>query len=107
MNTAQIEQSVRRLYEAQEEKKKFDEYYNEVRKKEQLAVTNFMFTNLPKGEETFDIELKDGMNYYTNHVKLKVTKVRRRTITWKFEKLKQNISKFCDKIPNPHDNVYY
>ena len=21
--------------------------------------------------------------------------------------LKQNISKFCDKIPNPHDNVYY
>lgn len=93
MNTAQIEQSVRRLYEAQQEKKKFDEYYNEVRKKEQLAVTNFMFTNLPKGEETFDIELKDGANYYTNHVKLKVTKVRRKKLIWKFEKLKQNISK--------------
>ena len=93
MNTAQIEQSVRRLYEAQQEKKKFDEYYNEVRKKEQLAVTNFMFTNLPKGEETFDIELKDGVNYYTNHVKLKVTKVRRKKLTWKLEKLKQNISK--------------
>lgn len=93
MNTAQIEQSVRRLYEAQQEKKKFDQYYDEVRKKEQLAVTNFMFTNLPKGEETFDIELKDGVNYYTNHVKLKVTKVRRKKLTWKFEKLKQNISK--------------
>lgn len=93
MNTVQIEQSVRRLYEAQQEKKKFDKYYNEVRKKEQLAVINFMFTNLPKGEETFDIELKDGVNYYTNHVKLKVTKVRRKKLTWKFEKLKQNISK--------------
>ena len=33
------------------------------------------------------------MNYYTNHVKLKVTKVRRKKLTWKFEKLKQNISK--------------
>lgn len=38
MNTAQIEQSVRRLYEAQQEKKKFDEYYDEVRKKNSLQL---------------------------------------------------------------------
>ena len=43
-----IKDSVRKLYDAQQEKKQFDKYYEEVRKKEQLAISNFMFTNLPK-----------------------------------------------------------
>ena len=37
----QIKDNVRRLYDAQQEKKQFDKYYDEVRKKEQLAISNF------------------------------------------------------------------
>lgn len=71
-----IKDSVRKLYDAQQEKKQFDKYYEEVRKKEQLAISNFMFTSLQKGQNSFEIELDEGKGYYTNHVKLNVTRVR-------------------------------
>ena len=71
-----IKDSVRKLYDAQQEKKQFDKYYDEVRKKEQLSISNFMFTSLPKGQNSFEIELDEGAGYYTNHVKLNVTRVR-------------------------------
>ena len=56
-STALIKESVERLLLEKRTQEKAEKYYNDVRKKEQLAVTNFMFTNLPKGEETFDIEI--------------------------------------------------
>lgn len=90
---SQVKDSVRKLYDVQQEKKKFDEYYNEVRKKEQLAISNFMFTNLPKEQETFEIELDEGANYYTNHTKVRVTRVRQRKITWFLDKLKKKLDK--------------
>ena len=64
-----IKDSVRKLYDAQQEKKQFDKYYEEVRKKEQLAISNFMFTSLQKGQNSFEIELDEGEGYYTNHEK--------------------------------------
>lgn len=87
-----IKESVRKIYDAQKKKKKVDDWYNEVRKKEQLAISNYMFTNLPKGENTFDLTLDEGEEYYTNHVKLKVTRVRKKSIIWNLEKLKDALT---------------
>jgi hypothetical protein len=88
-----IKDSVRKLYDAQQGKKQFDKYYEEVRKKEQLAISNFMFTSLPKGQNSFEIELDEGAGYYTNHVKLNVTRVRTKKVTWLLGKLKQKVGK--------------
>lgn len=88
-----IKDSVRKLYDAQQGKKQFDKYYEEVRKKEQLAISNFMFTSLPKGQNSFEIELDEGERYYTNHVKLNVTRVRTKKVTWLLDKLKQKVGK--------------
>lgn len=99
-----IKDSVRKLYDAQQEKKQFDKYYEEVRKKEQLAISNFMFTSLPKGQETFEIELDEGANYYTNHTKVRVTRVRQRKITWFLDKLKQKLGK--DTYKDVVDKTY-
>lgn len=88
-----VKDNVRRLYDAQQEKKKFDKYYDAVRKKEQLAITNFMFTQLPRDQNSFEIELDEGETYYTNHVKLRVTNVRTKKITWKLDKMNQSIGK--------------
>ena len=89
----QIKDSVRKLYDAQQEKKQFDKYYEEVRKKEQLSISNFMFTNLPKDQNSFEIELDEGVGYYTNHMKLNVTRIRTKKVTWLLDKLKQRLGK--------------
>ena len=89
----QIKDSVRKLYDAQQEKKQFDKYYEEVRKKEQLSISNFMFTNLPKDQNSFEIELDEGVGYYTNHMKLNVTRIRTKRVTWLLDKLKQKLRK--------------
>lgn len=88
-----IKESVRKLYEAQQEKKKFEAFYNSVRKKEQISISNFMFTNLPEGQNSFEIELKDGVSYYENHVKLNVTRVRTKKIVWFLDKLKKKLDR--------------
>lgn len=89
----QIKDSVRKLYDAQQEKKQFDKYYDEVRKKEQLSISNFMFTNLPKDQNSFEVELDEDVGYYTNHMKLNVTRIRTKKVTWLLDKLKQRLGK--------------
>lgn len=88
-----IKDSVRKLYDAQQEKKQFDKYYEEVRKKEQISISNFMFTNFPKDQNSFEIELDEGAGYYTNHVRLNVTRIRTKKVTWLLDKLKQKLGK--------------
>lgn len=100
----QIKDSVRKLYDAQQEKKQFDKYYEEVRKKEQLSISNFMFTNLPKGKNSFEIELDEGVGYYTNHMKLNVTRIRTKRVTWLLDKLKQKLGK--DTYKDVVDKTY-
>lgn len=96
-STTTIKNSVRRLYELQKEKKNFDKYYNEVRNKEQVSISNFMFSNLEKGTETFEITLDDGYEYYKDNKQLKITKVRTKKITWLLDKLKEKLSKETQK----------
>lgn len=100
----QIKDSVRKLYDAQQEKKQFDKYYDEVRKKEQLSISNFMFTNLPKDQNSFEIELDEGVGYYTNHMKLNVTRIRTKKVTWLLDKLKQKVGK--DTYKDVVDKTY-
>ena len=88
-----IKDSVRRLYELGQEKKKFDEYYNQVRKKEQLMVSNFMFSNLPKDDNSFEITLDEGISFYTNPTKVIVTRIRTKKVFWLVEKLKEKLDK--------------
>ena len=91
--TYMIKDSVRKLYEAQQEKKRFEEHFNAVKKKEQIAISNYAFTQLPKGETSFEVELNEGMHYYENHETVRVTIVRRKTIDWLIGKLKKNLPK--------------
>lgn len=100
----QIKDSVRKLYDAQQEKKQFDKYYEEVRKKEQLSISNFIFTNLPKDQNSFEIELDEGVGYYTNHIKLNVTRIRAKRVTWLLDKLKQKLGK--DTYKDVVDKTY-
>lgn len=88
-----IQGSVRRLYEAQQRKKKFDKYYDEVKKKEQLSISNFIYCFIGKGSDEFDITLDEGEDYYTNHKRLKVKSIRRKTVDWNADKLKKALEK--------------
>lgn len=92
-NSEQIKDSVLKLYKLSEEKKKFDKYYSDVKSKEQLVISNWMYSNIPKEQNSFEINLDNGYEYYLNPVKLKVTKVRRKKINWFIDKLKKVLSK--------------
>lgn len=89
----QIKESVQKLYKVQQDKKKFDKYYEDVRKKEQLCISNWMFSNLKNGENSFTVKLDNGMDFYSNPVTVTVTKIRRKKITWDLEALKKKLSK--------------
>lgn len=92
-----IKDSVRRLYDAQLRKKDIDKYYDEVKKKESVLISNFMVSNFPREQNSFQIELDEGEKYYTNHTKLQVTKVRRKKVLWDINKLKERLGKECCK----------
>lgn len=89
--TYMIKDSVRKLYEAQLEKKRFEEHFNAVKKKEQVAISNFAYTQLPKGETSFEVELDEGLHFYESHETIRVTIVRRKTIDWLIGKLKKKL----------------
>ena len=93
IDVSSIKQNVKRLYELQAEKKKFDKYYEEVRKKEQLCISNFFFSNVPKCDNSFEVQLSEGVTYYENPVKLRVTNVRTKKVIWKTDKLKEKLGK--------------
>lgn len=92
-STALIKESVARLLLAKRTKEKAEKYYNDVRKKEQLAISNYMFSNLPKNESSFEIRLKDGVEFYENPVNLRVNKIRKKKIIWNVDKLKKKLDK--------------
>lgn len=52
-----------------------------------------MFSNLPKNENSFEIRLKDGVEFYENPVNLRVNKIRKKKIIWNVDKLKKKLDK--------------
>lgn len=100
-STMLIKESVARLLLAQREKKKAEDYYNAVKSKEQIAISNYMYSNLGKNETSFEIRLKDGVEFYESPVSLRVNKIRRKTIVWNLDKLKKKLEKkVYNKIAN-------
>lgn len=93
LNIAEIKDSVRILFLAKKELERTEQYYNEVKKKEQLKITNWMYTHLPACEKSFKIKLDEGTDFYTNPIVLNVTSVRTKKIIWDIEKLKKVIPK--------------
>lgn len=83
-----IEDSVRKLYDALQKQKKVQEYVEQVKKKEYLAINNYIFTSLKKGTESFVVRLDDGEDYYVNPISVRVTKVRRKILKWDFTLLR-------------------
>lgn len=92
-----IKDSVKKLYQARKEKEEFDKYFEEVKKKETLIISNFMFSNLEKGESSFEIKLDEGVAFYENPKTLKVTRVRTKKVIWVLENLKQKLGKELSK----------
>lgn len=94
-----IKDSVRRLYEAKQDYNKAAEYLSKVKKKEQVIISNYMFQFLGKGVDSFVITLDEGQTYYDNHTTLRVKKVRRKSINWFVDKLKEKLTKEqCKKV---------
>lgn len=81
------------MYEAKIEYEKAKKYYEDVRKKEQLVVSNYMFSNLGKNQNSFTITLDEGAYFYANKTDFSVSRVRRKKVTWDIEKLKQKLPK--------------
>lgn len=88
-----IKDSVRRLFTVKQEKKKFDEYYEQVKRKEQLIISNFIYSCLPKEKQKFSILLDEGEEYYSNHKRVNVVPVRQKKVIWDIEKLKGALSR--------------
>lgn len=88
----QIKDSVRRLYDAQKRKKLSEKHYEEVKKKETLMISNFMFSNMPD-KNSFEIVLDEGEEYYASPTRLSVARVRTKKIVWFLDKLKQKLNK--------------
>lgn len=88
-----IEDSIRKLYEALEKQKEVSSYVEAVKKKEYLAISNYIFTSLPKGTESFVVRLDDGEKFYMEPVTVRVTRVRKKSLIWNFEKLLYNLGR--------------
>lgn len=90
-NDAVLKNSVKNLYEANETFKKAESYLKEVKRKENVVISNYIYTNLPKDSSSFEIKLDNGLEYYTKHVNLRVTRVRTKKFLWDTKKLKKNL----------------
>lgn len=85
--------SVKSLYEAKQEYERVKKYYEAVRERESVNISNFMFTNCKENENSFYVDLKEGINYYQNPKKLKILKIKPKKIHWNVEKLKTKLKK--------------
>lgn len=88
-----IKDSVRRLFDAQKRMKETQTFYEQVKQKEQLSISNFMFSNFPQGTNSFEINLDEGEQYYANPTKLRVTRIRTQKIIWDCDKLRERLGK--------------
>lgn len=97
-NLNDVKSHVMALWNAKQNYKRAEEHLKEVTKKESLFISNFMFANLPSDEKSFLITLDEGVDYYSNHVTLKVTNCRTKKILWLIDKVKQNLTKDQQKM---------
>lgn len=88
----QLTESVKNLYEAKLEYERAKKYYEAVKQKETVKINNCFFTSC-SSRKTFQICLKDGMNYYNSPKKIRVTKVSPQKFHWNTKELKRKLKK--------------
>lgn len=81
--------SVRKIWEARRTIKNL----KDVVEKESLLISNYMFSTLPNGVNTFNIRVDEGGYFYSNPTDMKVNRIRKKTFVWDFKKLEQQIKK--------------
>lgn len=87
----QLTESVKILYEAKQEYERAKKYYEKVKQKETVKINNCFFTGCEK--RSFQVCLKDGINYYNNPKKIRVTKISPQRFIWDVHKLKEKLKK--------------
>lgn len=87
-----VSDSVKALYKAQVDKKRFDRAYGEIQKKESLFLSNFIFSSFPKGESSFTTVIKPD-TFSGEEKYVRVTRVRRKTVKWDTKKLRKSLGK--------------
>lgn len=92
LKTDGIKESVRKLYQTKERFKDVQARAKQIEMKESKAISNWMFSNLPENQNSFEIDISDELSF-NDGKKLRVTKVRTKKVEWLIDKLKQNISK--------------
>lgn len=92
-----VSDSVKALYRAQMDKKRFDKAYGEIQKKESLFLSNFIFSSFPKGESSFTTVIKPGTvnldTFNEEEKRVRVTRVHRKTVKWDTKKLRKSLGK--------------
>ena len=88
-----VKDSIRRLYEAKKQYKEAEEYYNQVKKKENIIISNYIFSEFPDGQNSFEILMDEGKDFYTDKRKLRITRQRNSKIVWFVDELKKCLSK--------------
>ena len=101
----EIVQSIKTLYETKQKITQAMAEAKKIEKKETLNISNWMFSNLPEGQESFVVDLGQYDNYNFGENKLRVTKTRTKKIIWDVSKLKEKLSK--DLFKRVTDKTYY
>lgn len=90
---SEIVDSVKRLMDV---KRNINEAMAEakaIERKETLNISNWMYSNLPENEESFEIETNPFSVSKDTSQRVRCTKVRTKKIIWDAEKLKKNLDK--------------
>lgn len=87
-----VKDSIRRLYEAKKKYKEVERFYNEVKKKENVIISNYMFSKYPC-QSSMEIYMDEGADFYTNKRNLRITRQRNSRVIWDVNKLKTCLSK--------------
>lgn len=85
-----IEISICKILDAQKKKKEAEQYYEAVRKRESVNISNYMFTDLEKGTNFFDIDVVDR-DYVRQSVR--VNRIRKKKIVWNLKNLSKNLNR--------------
>lgn len=87
-----VTDSVKALYKAKEDKRRLDKAYEEVNKKESLFLSNFIFSSLPRGQNSFSTIIEPDTADGEPKV-ITATRIRRKKVLWDTKKLRKALGK--------------
>lgn len=97
-NFQPIKASIIRLYRARKELKRVKSEVEQISKEETKNIKNFMFSSLDKEQDSFDVLIDEGEQFYLSPVYLRVTKVTPRKVIWNLKELRNKLKKVMTKF---------